>query len=231
VELGLKFSSDVATTVTGVRFYKSTANTGAHTGSLWTTGGTRLATVTFSSESASGWQTAKFSSPVAIAADTTYIVSYHTSVGHYSDTNGYFANGGTDSGTLHALSNSAAAGNGVYVYGASAFPNQTYKSTNYWVDVLVAPPAPVAVNGVPCTVTINGVQQSGTCSGTFAAAVPGAVTVASTGAHLPGGSLSVVLLLAALSAGYVACSRSRRQSLGRIAARCRLMRNAVLTRS
>jgi len=28
-------------------------------------------------------------------------------------------------------------------------------------------PTPVPIDGVPCTVTINGVQQSGTCSGTF----------------------------------------------------------------
>jgi hypothetical protein len=138
VELGVKFRSDAATTVAGVRFYKSADNTGAHTGSLWTASGTRLATVTFASESASGWQTALFATPVAIAANTTYIVSYHTAVGHYSDSSEFFANNGVDSGSLYALSNSAAGGNGVYAYGAGGFPNQTYKSTNYWVDVVTA---------------------------------------------------------------------------------------------
>ncbi len=37
------------------------ANTGTHVGSLWTSTGTRLGTVTFSGESASGWQQASFS--------------------------------------------------------------------------------------------------------------------------------------------------------------------------
>ena len=60
VELGMKFTADSSGTVTGVRFYKSAANTGTHTGSLWSATGTRLAQVTFTNESASGWQTATF---------------------------------------------------------------------------------------------------------------------------------------------------------------------------
>jgi len=47
VELGVRFSSDVSGSVTDLRFYKGTSNTGIHTGSLWTAGGTRLATATF----------------------------------------------------------------------------------------------------------------------------------------------------------------------------------------
>ena len=43
VELGMKFQSDVAGFVTGVRFYKGAANTGTHTGNLWSADGTRLA--------------------------------------------------------------------------------------------------------------------------------------------------------------------------------------------
>ena len=46
VELGVKFRADQDGIVTGIRFYKGTGNTGAHTGSLWTSGGNRLATVT-----------------------------------------------------------------------------------------------------------------------------------------------------------------------------------------
>ena len=47
VELGVKFRSDVAGTVTGVRFYKGTGTTGTHTGTLWSSTGTKLATATF----------------------------------------------------------------------------------------------------------------------------------------------------------------------------------------
>src|SRR5262249_61085881 len=75
VELGVKFRSDVAGTITGIRFYKSAANTGTHVGSLWSVGGTRLATVNFTGETASGWQQMNFATPVAIQANTDYVAS------------------------------------------------------------------------------------------------------------------------------------------------------------
>ncbi len=84
VELGVRFSSDVSGTITGVRFYKGPQNTGTHTGELWSASGTKLATATFTSESTSGWQQVNFATPVSITANTTYIASYHTNVGFYS---------------------------------------------------------------------------------------------------------------------------------------------------
>ncbi len=44
----MKFTSDIAGLVTGVRFYKAPTNTGTHIGSLWSATGTLLATATFS---------------------------------------------------------------------------------------------------------------------------------------------------------------------------------------
>src|SRR5262249_21202904 len=44
VELGFKFRSDINGTITGVRFYKSTTNTGTHVVNLWSSTGTLLAT-------------------------------------------------------------------------------------------------------------------------------------------------------------------------------------------
>jgi hypothetical protein len=123
VELGVKFRSDVAGYITGVRFYKAAANTGTHLGHLWTSTGTLLGTVTFAGETASGWQAASFSSSVPISANTTYIVSYFAPAGHYSDTDSFFATSGVDNPPLHALANGIDGPNGVYVYGASAFPN------------------------------------------------------------------------------------------------------------
>ena len=86
VEVGVKFRSDVAGTINGIRFYKATANTGTHVGSLWTAAGTLLAQATFSGESASGWQQVTFSSPVAIQPNTTYVAAYFAPNGHYSAT-------------------------------------------------------------------------------------------------------------------------------------------------
>src|ERR1700687_3222828 len=55
VELGVKFRADSNGYITGIRFYKASANTGTHVGNLWTSTGTLLATATFTSETASGW--------------------------------------------------------------------------------------------------------------------------------------------------------------------------------
>jgi lysophospholipase L1-like esterase len=137
VELGFKFRSDVAGFVQGVRFYKGAGNGGTHKGSLWSKAGALLATATFTSETSSGWQEVLFSSPVAISANTTYVASYFAPQGHYQATTNYFANAGADAPPLHALKNGVDGGNGVYKYTASSsFPNLTFSSTNYWVDVL-----------------------------------------------------------------------------------------------
>jgi hypothetical protein len=165
VELGVKFTSSASGYITGVRFYKGSRNTGTHTGSLWTNSGTLLAAATFTTESSSGWQQVNFATPVAIAANTTYVASYHTTVGYYAGDTQYFANSGTNAPPLQALSNQTAHGNGVYVYGAgSVFPSSTYESTNYWVDVVFVTSA--GSSGSP---TIYGI--SGTISGGAGATV------------------------------------------------------------
>lgn len=137
VTLGLKFQSDVAGSVTGIRFYKSVANTGSHTGTLWDASGNALGSVTFTGETASGWQAALLSTPVTISANTTYVVSYTVAGGHYSVNGGAFTSG-LDNSPLHALSD-LSAGNGVFGYGSSpTFPTNSYNASNYWVDVLFA---------------------------------------------------------------------------------------------
>src|SRR5262249_39445114 len=102
VEIGVKFTADVAGTITGIRFYKASTNTGTHVGNLWTSTGTNLASATFTSETASGWQQVNFA-PVAITANTVYVASYHANAGHYSDDDAYFSGKGVDNSPLHAL--------------------------------------------------------------------------------------------------------------------------------
>ena len=80
IELGVKFTASTDGFITGIEFYKSTDNTGMHTGSLWSSTGQLLATGTFTSETASGWQTLVFDTPVAVSAGVTYVASYHTNV-------------------------------------------------------------------------------------------------------------------------------------------------------
>jgi hypothetical protein len=139
VELGVKFTADVSGSITGIRFYKATANTGAHVVSLWSATGTLLAQATAANESASGWQSVNFSSPVAVSANTTYVAGYLAPSGHYSTTVGTFTSAGVDNPPLHAVANGTSA-NGLYAYASSSvFPTNSYQATNYWVDVLFAP--------------------------------------------------------------------------------------------
>ena len=138
VEVGVKFTADVAGEITGIRFYKDSTNTGTHVGNLWTADGTLLASATFSGETASGWQQVNFATPVAIQPNTVYVASYHTDVGHYAEDDNYFTSG-VDSGPLHALADGASGPNGVYAYGStSTFPATGYQASNYWVDVVFA---------------------------------------------------------------------------------------------
>lgn len=140
VELGMKFRSDVSGYITGIRFYKASTNTGTHVANLWTATGTKLASATFSAESASGWQQVNFATPVAITANTVYVASYHTNGGHYSDDMNFFSGKGADNAPLHALADGTSGFNGLYAYGSSStFPNQGYNASNYWVDVVFHP--------------------------------------------------------------------------------------------
>ena len=184
-ELGVKFKSDSSGYVTGIRFYKAATNTGTHIGNLWTANGTLLATGTFGTESASGWQELDFSAPVAVAANMTYVASYFAPNGHYSDDKSYFYSTppmGTsptitnvDSPPLHALRNTSGVVNGVYAYSSSSvFPASTDSASNYWVDVVFSQtttiPAPT-VTGVTPAAGATGISVSVAPAATFSVAV------------------------------------------------------------
>jgi WD40 repeat protein len=173
VELGVKFTVDISGTITGVRFYKGSTNTGTHVGKLWTSTGQLLASAQFQNETASGWQQVSFASPVAVTAGTVYIASYYAPNGNYAATNSpEFSTSGVDAPPVHLLRSGVSGANGVYVYGAGGgFPSNSFNDTNYWVDVVFAtgsgsgtdttPPAVTAqspatgATGVPTTTTVT----------------------------------------------------------------------------
>jgi Domain of unknown function (DUF4082)/Bacterial Ig domain/Viral BACON domain len=158
VELGVKFRSDFNGYITGIRFYKSAANTGTHIGNLWTSTGTLLASATFTNETGSGWQQINFNNPVAIASNTTYVASYFAPAGHYSATEGFFSTSGLDNPPLHLLKNGVDGPNGVYRYPGSAFPTSTFHSTNYWVDAVFMPSE--SMPGAPAALLTNPLNLS-----------------------------------------------------------------------
>ncbi|MCB9316491.1 MAG: DUF4082 domain-containing protein [Lewinellaceae bacterium] len=170
IVLGMRFQSTQAGFITALRYYKGANFTGTRTGHLWNSAGLELASITFSGETASGWQETSLS-PVAINANETYVVGYHSPAGDYGYSDNYFTAPVINGPLTAPADNAPTAPNGLYVYsGTPAFPTQTYQASNYWVDVVfetsvgpdMTPPvvlatAPVAnASGVSTTANITG---------------------------------------------------------------------------
>jgi hypothetical protein len=186
LELGVSFKSDVSGTITGIRFYKSSANTGTHVGRLWSHTGALLASVTFTGESASGWQQANFSTPVAITANTVYVASYGLTIGHFSANWNYFATSGFNNAPLHALQTPDG------VYGTlAAYPASTHQAANYWVDVVFKATSSTApsISSQPASKTVT-VGQTASFSVTAKGTAPLSYQWQKNGAAISGAASS-----------------------------------------
>ncbi|MFC4031164.1 DUF4082 domain-containing protein [Streptomyces polygonati] len=195
LELGVKIRTTAPGSITGVRFYKSPNNTGTHTGSLWSASGQRLATGTFTSETASGWQQLNFATPIPVKANTTYIASYFAPNGGYSYDGGYFAGKSAGLAPLTALQSGTDGGNGVYHYGASGgFPDSQTTGSNYWVDAVLdtatASTVPPAVTAKSPTSGAVNVPITAPVTATFSEPVDSSTLVMSVkdadGGNVPG---------------------------------------------
>jgi len=133
VELGVQFSSDVDIVVTGLRFYKGPENTGEHTGTLWNSSRQALARVTFTDETATGWQEQLFDEPVEVDAGTPLVASYLAPEGQYSADEGGFDAPVSDGSVTFPE------GAGVYSYRPGRFPTLNYENSNYYVDIIYHP--------------------------------------------------------------------------------------------
>lgn len=193
VEAGVKFRAVEAGFITGLRFYKGPANTGTHVGHLWTSSGTSLVTATFINETATGWQSVEFAA-VPIAANTTYIASVYMPAGGYAADAGYFSKAFALD-PLIALADGDDGPNGVYRYGSSGFPQQSFGATNYWVDVVftthdATPPTLVDSSPAP---GVNSVALGGPLTMTFGSTVTSSsidLELRSSGGALVAGSTS-----------------------------------------
>ncbi|WP_206687269.1 DUF4082 domain-containing protein, partial [Microbacterium yannicii] len=177
LELGLRFTAEVDGYITGVRFYKGAANTGQHTGSLWSAQGTRVATVLFSGESATGWQTALFDEPVEVVAGQQYTVSYTAPQGGYAYNEYYWPYQARATSPLKVSSATGDATAGVFGT-AGTWPKTTFHESNYYVDALFEPAAdsPVRLTAQSPAVGATGVAKDATISAAFTRPVqPGSV--------------------------------------------------------
>lgn len=132
-ELGVKFTTAVAGTLTHLRFYKGAGNDGPHVGHLWDANGTLLATAPFTGETASGWQQIALASPVALTPGAPYVASVSTRSG-FAWTMQFFAT------PYHAAPFEVQTAGGVFA-SPSGFPTQSYQNSSYWVDFAFQPRA------------------------------------------------------------------------------------------
>lgn len=197
VELGLRFSSNVAGSVTGGRVYCATNSSGTHTVHLWNSKGTSLATATL--PTCSGWTAINFSSPIAVTAGATYTISYHTTQYPW---NTEFFKAAVISGNLTAPANAD-----VYVYGKSpAYPSSTWEASNYWVDVLfVAGAAPPP----PTTYTLTGNAGVADATVALSGAKAAATTASSAGAYSFTGLANGTYTVTPTSTGYTSVPRAK----------------------
>jgi Domain of unknown function (DUF4347)/Domain of unknown function (DUF4082) len=148
-ELGMEFRTAQAGQISALRYYKAASETGTHVGKIWSASGQLLGSVTFSNETASGWQQQALTTPISIAANTTYIVSVNANT-HYVSTNNGLATTITN-GDLSAVADGS---NGVYNTTPANFPTQSYQNSNYFRDIVFTPNQ--TPNNNLGTITVNG---------------------------------------------------------------------------
>jgi hypothetical protein len=194
VTLGLQFYSDIAGSISGIRFYKGTENTGPHVATVWSNTGTKLADVTVTGETSSGWQTANFPSPVNMVAGTPYVVSYYAPHGNYAVDQSYNWSA-LNAAPLHLASVSP----GIFIYGSGSHFPRASSGSNYWVDPVFSPgatPIPSATSTISGTLTGSGatVVLSGSSSQS--------VTTGSDGSFAFAGLANGSYVLTPAQAGY-----------------------------
>ena len=133
-ELGMEFTSAKAGQISAIRYYKAPSETGTHVGNIWSSTGALLASVTFSGETASGWQQQTLSSPLTIQANTTYVVSVNAN-SYFAATFGGLSNTVTN-GDLSAVADGS---NGVINATPGLFPAQSPGNSNYFRDIVFNP--------------------------------------------------------------------------------------------
>lgn len=134
VEIGVRFRSRVDGVAVGAQVYKIARRPGVtpRRATLWSARGKRLATARFARHRGRGWVDVHFSQPVRIRADRTYTVSVFAPKGRYAVTERHLRRT-RSRGDLRT----APGRNGVYRYSSrSGFPERSWHSSNYWVDVL-----------------------------------------------------------------------------------------------
>jgi len=194
-ELGTRFISGVAGRITAIRFWKASRETGSHVGHLWNASGQLLASVSFVNETASGWQQQSLATPLAVNANTVYVVTVNTGNTYYVTTHYAFANK-----ILHLDLSSAVGSNGVFGP-PGRFPIESYESSNYFRDVVFTPNTAPGLTSNSANLNFGNVNVGSSASQTITLTNSGSGTisiskVAVTGSGFSASAITVPLSLA-----------------------------------
>jgi hypothetical protein len=193
-ELGTEFTSTVSGQITAIRFWKSSSETGQHVGHIWSASGQLLASATFASETASGWQQQSLPSPLAIAANTVYVVSVNTGGIYYAATTS-----GLTSSVVNQNLSTVVGNNGVYGP-TGQFPTQSYSHSNYFRDVVFSPGSSLPPTGgtgqqqisvVPVSVGFGSVTVGTTNTQTVTVGNPGTANLSISQATVSGSGFAL----------------------------------------
>ncbi|WP_162605810.1 DUF4082 domain-containing protein [Jiangella aurantiaca] len=152
VELGVRFSPQEDGSVTALQYYQGARTRDVTTATLWSAEGEVLARVSFAASRSVGWRTVPLETSVPLTAGETYVASYHAPQGGYAVTEHDLTTRQVRNGFV------LQAGAGVYHYGShSRFPDDTYRGSNYLVDIVYdtsdapLPPVPPLPGESPST--------------------------------------------------------------------------------
>lgn len=149
ITVGTVFKSDIAGKITHIRHYVFAQEGEAAVASLWTTGGTLLASKAFTIN-ATGWIEVLLDVPYEITPGTLYVASVFVPSGRYPLNPAQFAVADFVNAHLTAPKTADTPdGNGVFIYSVSnTYPNETLDGNGFSVDVIFVPVCGSVFNNV-----------------------------------------------------------------------------------
>ena len=168
-ELGTEYLANVDVTVSGIRVWADITeiNLSGRTGTVWSTGGTVLATVNLPTDLPSGWTTFDLTAPLPRTAGSHWVVSFGTGGNEGAALHALDSDVPSADGAVTALGFAGATGgvNGRFRVGAGAFPTSgNAQHAFYGVDIVYSigiggntPPVIHAVDVVDLAGTVTAV--------------------------------------------------------------------------
>ncbi len=203
-ELGSKLVTDTPGVITAIRYWKIAGDPGPHIGHLWSASGMKLAEITFTNETASGWQQQAVQNPVPFSPASSILVSVNNPAGaHFAVQAGTVATVTPRGDHVTTRAPGGASGS------TGAFPSIT-SSNDYFRDLVFVADVPTAT--IVLTSPVDGSAAPGSLAvqGLVSGIIPGSytvtVSVSDAGGHVSSSTAHVVVDVFPIKAGDLARS-------------------------